>query len=490
MVDIHFSDFFEVTTSAISEYGAFNISLIRDLPLFIDPFLLFNSDDVVYRQLHDDIIRYLKFLRDESSPGLVEEGLLRAWFYFPEVKQSWLGYSKTGNSGRGLGRSFAVALRANLSMLFRSIGEETVTKGTHFEKLTLFDSGVGRDMISDFTTNLIKHYLCEYTQMFAQEHLKPDYVRQVSVDRVRFNYTTKTWQSDIFELPWYANDYVLLAPVNMLSRLDTWINRSDLISNFHIVAKSMPDQQLVAQINSYLRQAIDPKAPAKAKRKQREQAIEELLRRHPAIIDYYIKHKEDTGDEAHELSEERVEEIINLFVTSISHFSKLLAQNTEFYVTPENTYAETHKRIKYLKDFIEYKGGHKWFWVDDKPVRTEADIQLLFKLVWYGSPSEPSSEVNDGRGPVDFKISRGSKDKTLVEFKIGSNSQLKRNLENQTDIYENASDAKTSIKVIVYFDKSQEARVKRILRELSMQNERDVVLIDARADNKPSGSKA
>ena len=46
---VYFSDIFNVNTSAIEEYGAFNISLINDLPLFIDPFLLFNSKKQEYQ---------------------------------------------------------------------------------------------------------------------------------------------------------------------------------------------------------------------------------------------------------------------------------------------------------------------------------------------------------------------------------------------------------------------------------------------------------
>ena len=49
MVDVHFSDFFDLDPEVLTNYGAFNVSLIRDLPLFIDPFLLFNSDDETYR---------------------------------------------------------------------------------------------------------------------------------------------------------------------------------------------------------------------------------------------------------------------------------------------------------------------------------------------------------------------------------------------------------------------------------------------------------
>jgi len=63
---IYFSDFFNVATEVLEEYGAFNVSLINDLPLFIDPFLLFNSEDEHFKALHEEIIRYVKFLRDVS----------------------------------------------------------------------------------------------------------------------------------------------------------------------------------------------------------------------------------------------------------------------------------------------------------------------------------------------------------------------------------------------------------------------------------------
>lgn len=41
--NFYFSDYFGVSPQRLQTYGAFNISLIADLPLFIDPFLLFNS---------------------------------------------------------------------------------------------------------------------------------------------------------------------------------------------------------------------------------------------------------------------------------------------------------------------------------------------------------------------------------------------------------------------------------------------------------------
>lgn len=35
----YFTDCFNINEDVLNQYGAFNISLINDLPLFIDPFL-------------------------------------------------------------------------------------------------------------------------------------------------------------------------------------------------------------------------------------------------------------------------------------------------------------------------------------------------------------------------------------------------------------------------------------------------------------------
>lgn len=76
LMHLYFSDVFDVSPKVLDKYGAFNISLVTDLPLFIDPFLLFNSRKKQYQQLHDDIIKYLRFLKDKSTAGTVNSGLL------------------------------------------------------------------------------------------------------------------------------------------------------------------------------------------------------------------------------------------------------------------------------------------------------------------------------------------------------------------------------------------------------------------------------
>ena len=44
-VNLYFSQHFEVERSALDAHGAFDISVVSDLPLFVDPFPLFNSGE-------------------------------------------------------------------------------------------------------------------------------------------------------------------------------------------------------------------------------------------------------------------------------------------------------------------------------------------------------------------------------------------------------------------------------------------------------------
>jgi hypothetical protein len=111
----------------------------------------------------------------------------------------------------------------------------------------------------------------------------------------------------------------------------------------------------------------------------------------------------------------------------------------------------------------------------------------MYRLTWFASPYDVNAEVNNGRGPVDYKVSMGSADKTLVEFKLASNSKLKQNLKHQVDVYNAANQTATAIKVIMYFSETELQKVQKILLELELSDRPDVVLIDART-NKPSAS--
>lgn len=490
-MDIFFTDYFKIKPEILKKYGAFNISLISDLPLFIDPFLLFNSKKTEYKNLHNKIIDYLKFLKEKSITGEISRGALESWYKFSEVEQNWFGFSIGGNKGSGLGIDFAEALNENLYNIFKKFGNEEITKGSHLEKLCLIKEGVGKDSISDFSTNLIKEFLLEYTQEFAKKYINKDLTYIFRVQRVKFNINTEAWEEKEYILPKYKNDYVLLTPKEILTKDDTWINKKDLFKDFDKIPNAISNEQLRFQINNYLKSKLTNKLDKEPTKKEKASAIFATLQKFPELIDFFIKHKEENGDLAENISNQKIIFSEQLYISNVQNFVKEL-KKTDFYTkSPKTSFEEAKNKIETLKKFIENKDGYRLFYnKKGEVISNESDVQLLFMLACNDSIFDVNRESNNGRGPVDFTVSFGKKDKTLVEFKLAKNKQLKRNLQKQVEIYQEANETDMAFKVIIYFSETERDRANRILKEIRIKNKSNIILIDARNDNKPSASKA
>jgi hypothetical protein len=196
------------------------------------------------------------------------------------------------------------------------------------------------------------------------------------------------------------------------------------------------------------------------------------------LIEYFIRMKEEHGDDAVSVSASRVEQAETQFIHNVRALVAALDRETSFFHVAGDTATEARQRIAFLKDVIENKGGWRLFYDNGIPFRRESDLQIVFRFTWCGTSFDVSREVDDGRGPADFKISRGL-DKTIVEFKLASNKKLKQNLQHQTEAYQSASDASTGLKVIMYYDAKELERVEGILEELGIEEGEDIVLIDA-----------
>ncbi len=488
---VYFSDFFDVDEQIIEDYGAFNISLINDLPLFIDPFLLFGSLKPEYQELHEEILDYLVFLKEKSENRAISIGEIKAWYYFQEVKQNWLGYSLFGNNGSGLAIEFGKIFSSNITSIFKELKHETISASSHLEKATLLSIGVGKDNISDFTCNLIKGYLLKYSEEFAIQFLEETQRKKIKVSKAYFDYERERWMPKEYTLPYYANDYVILTPKDILTKDENWINTHDLVGNFDSICDSIPNEALRAEIHNYLLKRI-PKKENNKKPPQKDinKAIVETILEFPKIIDYYIKQKEQNKEGAKRTSKKKVNDVESIFIKNVQELVNQLLAQTDFYKTPvENSYQAALNRLQFMKTVIEDNDGYRLFYHEGNPIKREADLQVIYKLTWYATFFDVNREPNNGRGPVDYSVSKGSKDKTLVEFKLASNSQLKKNLQNQVAVYEKANQTKRSIKAIMYFDNNEYLKVTSILKELELENETSIVLIDAGKDNKKSASK-
>lgn len=482
---IFFSAHFGVPRDALDAYGAFDLNLLADVPLFVDPFLLFNSAKPSYQDLHEGILAYLRYLKSLSGEDL-SDATIRDLFRFQEVRQNWFGYCELGNKGQGLGADFARALRLSIGRVVANKGEPTGTASSHLEKVSLIQERVGLDKISDFTTNLIKHFLVDYTETFARDHIGDEHCAEVMVKRIRFNYGTGTWVDETHRLPIFENDYVLLTPTDMLVHEETWINHGDMVARYPEIAEAVEDDVLRDKMNRYFYGALGDSV----KKSDVDAARAKTLHAIPELIDIYIRLKEEAGDDAVATSEEELARLRAVFVELFSDLlSGFLAEPDLAGRPPMTSFEEAKYRCQVFKRWAEDKGG----WENINSVRgraSEREVQQLIFLALQASEFDVNREVNNGRGPVDFKVSAGAKDSALIEVKLASNTSLKRNLEKQVEIYKKANETKFAVKLIVFYTEDEKNRVETILKDLDIVEGEWIVLVDARNDNKPSGSKA
>jgi len=211
-----------------------------------------------------------------------------------------------------------------------------------------------------------------------------------------------------------------------------------MLSRFSQISEAMPDGQLRAQVSNYFARHLSTN-PTK---EERDAAALVTIREFPALLDYYIRLREEAGDQAEANSLEKVQDTLAIFVEQLKRVVDDLTAKTDFYARGWSSYSEALSRVKGFKQYVENQDGWKLINRGGKPFAQEKEVQLYFGLIWFGSAfdvnREPNNgrgpvnrEPNNGRGPVDYKVSIGAADKSLIEFKLASNSQLKRNLQKQ-----------------------------------------------------------
>lgn len=497
-----FSEKFQVDSDLVKAYGAIDISLVCDLPLFIDPMLIFNSEKDDYKALHNQIIRYFYFLYQKAQQGLTHKQI-DAWFNFSEVPNNWLGYSLSGNKGLALGRKYADFLYQNIHFAIDTHG---ISSSQHIEKAMLLYDGSGKDKISDLTVNLIKGFLCEYTETFAKKYIHPNFLRSFPVDKAYFNYDTESFISKEFTLPFVYNEksipeYVLLTPCDILREDEPSINRADLLNSYSRIRSAIENDTLRAYVNNYIGLAV--KRYEENQRKNRKsinertvsriekKAFGELLKEVPELYDYYIKLRETDTDEIRSRCATELDfQLERLLVASKRLISIFQSQN---YLFSQRLSAreEAKQRIKFFKHIIEDCDGYKNLYVQGEQVAKENDLQRLFRFVWYGTNYKVDAEPNNGRGQADFIISMGQDNQSIVEFKLASNPTL-AHVFTQVKIYEAANCAHGSLIAIFYFSEREYLHSKQIVESAGYAHmiDESIFLIDCRNDNKPSASIA
>lgn len=251
-------------------------NLAVDLPLAIDPFLLYKSRDEELRKLHIQLLSLFQQGTQLFCQG--DRAGLDQLIDFPEVDEIGLGYSEGTIGGRGLGTRLNHLLADTLaaSPMLQERGLR------HIEELQLVSIGVGPDRVSDIAGNVLKHYLIEYTQRQSELWGLP-LTTGMPVNHF-FDFDHWEWSDGYFDLPRNPiSGLPLILVPRRIVRLLPWINYEDYVrTDFRMYLKPSKGPRL-------------PRHPGMAKEKVTglaKKEVIEITRGRLELLDQYVTRKE------------------------------------------------------------------------------------------------------------------------------------------------------------------------------------------------------
>ena len=491
-----FSEYFGVDKQLLDEYGAVDISLVCDLPLFIDPMLIYLNKNPEIKKHYQDIETYLQILLKKASCNL-NQIQINNFFSFKERGNNWFGVCKNGNRGNALGKKFASEFYSQISTI---CDNNDISNNIHLEKMFLVQKYVGRDKISDMTTNIILSYLVSYTENFARKYIDPSKCATFEVPKAKFDEKLEIFIEIEGYLPYIENnnkrEYVLLTPKSILRTGNPEICFENMLSSFDTVKDSITDEDLKIRVNSLFQSIINEYYLNKARKLQtvdkgeikeaKKNGVLKTIDSFQVLYDYFIKLKEDN---LIDITEKAMDELTYLLKTSVDN--KLLETDLFGYKKTLNekltAKEEAIERLNYLKDYIENGDCWKELYINKAPIIYEENIQRLFYLVWARTNYKLCKEANNGPGPVDFNISFGKKNQCVVEFKLAKNLHIEKAFE-QIERYAISHQTKDKILVIFSFGSDELGKCMNA-KKLEKQKNTDVLIVDCDYRSKKSASK-
>jgi len=187
-----------------------DIELGTDNMLFVDPYLIYISDDVLSVQCSNKIVDYFTKLLKYAKLGDKGNGY-KLVKYLQENNEIRLGYSKGTPIGRGLGSNKGKEL---FDILCKSEAVKTGLVSDIFDASIMIEK-VGYDKISDLTINIILYELIKYTQ--EQCKLYNVYTETVKLKRPVWCTEEEKWtMMESIQLPVFDNRPIILVPKNFV----------------------------------------------------------------------------------------------------------------------------------------------------------------------------------------------------------------------------------------------------------------------------------
>lgn len=200
-----------------------DVDIIEDIPVFIDPrgieILPSEWGDrcvSLIQSFFSTVINCIKDGEDQHAQSLLNE--------LKEPNEVHLGLSSGRSRGRGLGTKYA-------EKIWKALCESEAIKSgliSDLEDTILMIYGIGPDLISDITMNIIRGPLIEYTQETCLYHNIP--LEENIYSGPLWNPIKKEWFTDFVSLP-TPNKKLILIP-KAIVRLNIFYDAYDYYNNY------------------------------------------------------------------------------------------------------------------------------------------------------------------------------------------------------------------------------------------------------------------
>ena len=208
------SEYFELGRNQ-PELDFVDVDIFGDTKLFIDPRAFCSYSTLFTQECRSLVESFFRQVLAALSEGDEETGLALLG-YLKEPNETHLGLSKERAQGRAVGNGLAEKIWESLSK------SKAASSGLvkDLEDTALLIPGIGRDIVSEITTNIIRKPLIEYTQRMCQLYGIP---LCGNIDSgCMWNSILRQWESFYTELPRVNGRKLLLVPKIIVRRTLTY----------------------------------------------------------------------------------------------------------------------------------------------------------------------------------------------------------------------------------------------------------------------------
>ncbi|UFS76036.1 hypothetical protein LPB73_01035 [Tardiphaga sp. 37S4] len=198
--------------------------LEEDLPLYVDPFLLWKSPSLQDQSLHGAMVAAFNRLGMLSRGGQADLAV--------QIIQQMSECEEVGLGGAATKKGKRIGLVVAQQILSLFEGVPMYAAGfTHFEEIQLFVDGISKDRVSDIACNLLKSFLIDYTIEQCERLRIPR--SRTRLANVYDHQSHRLMPIDDIELPISPTDGspILLVPKRWL-RHSPWIGFDDYFKNY------------------------------------------------------------------------------------------------------------------------------------------------------------------------------------------------------------------------------------------------------------------